>query len=59
MKVKTPETLVHEEMDAMPIHYKNFHKVLLSQATPEDIIGSSHSQSFVISVILEFLYRTL
>jgi Uma2 family endonuclease len=59
MKVNKPEILIYEEMDGTPIYYKNYYKVLLDQASPEDIMGSSHSQAFVISVILEFLYRTL
>jgi hypothetical protein len=51
--------LVYEEMDDKVIPYKNFHKVLLQQATIEDIMGSSQAQAIVISVILRFLYTHL
>lgn len=54
MQVILPEELMYEEIDGTPIPYKHFHKVLLSQATTEDITGSSQSQFVVISAILRF-----
>lgn len=33
MKVNTPEILIYEEMDGIPIYYKNYYKVLLDQAS--------------------------
>ncbi len=54
-----PDKLIYEEMDGNLVYYKNYHKVLLSQATIEEMIGSSVSQSMVVSLILRFLYKQL
>jgi len=59
MELVIPKTLVYEEMDGVPIPYKNFHKVLLSTATPEEISGSSVSQTIVVTAILRYLFRHL
>jgi Uma2 family endonuclease len=50
-----PDYLVYEMMDGIPIYYKDYKKVLNKQATLEDIMGSSRIQSFVISLIEDFL----
>ncbi len=57
MEVVIPKTLVYEEMDGFPILYKNFHKVIPGQASAEEIMGSSVSQSFVAAAILRYLFR--
>ncbi len=59
MELIIDKQLVYEEMDGRPVHYKNYHKVLLAQATFEDITGSSESQFVVISAILKYLYRSV
>jgi Uma2 family endonuclease len=59
MELVIPQQLVYEEMDGVPIPYKNFHKVLLSTATPEEIVGSSVSQTIVVTAILRYLFRHL
>jgi Uma2 family endonuclease len=59
MKTLTHDALVYEEMDGHPVMYKNFHKVLLSQANIEDIMGSSQSQSIVVSAIFQHLFSLL
>jgi Uma2 family endonuclease len=59
MELLIDKRLVYEEMDGKPVYYKNYHKVILSQATFEDVMGSSESQFVVISAILKELYRTV
>jgi Uma2 family endonuclease len=59
MELVIDKQLVYEEIDGRPIYYKNYHKVLLSQATFEDVMGSSESQFVVISAILKYLYRNM
>jgi hypothetical protein len=59
MQTIVKESLVYEEIDGHPIMYKNFHKVLLSQSTLEEIMGSSLSQSVVVTAILQFLLTHL
>jgi Uma2 family endonuclease len=50
-----PDYLISEMMDGFPIYYKDYKKVLNKQATLEDIMGSSRIQSFIISLIEDFL----
>jgi Uma2 family endonuclease len=50
-----PDYLIYEMIDGIPIYYKDYKKVLNKQATLEDIMGSSRIQSFVISLIEDFL----
>jgi Uma2 family endonuclease len=59
MELVIDKQLVYEEMDGKPVYYKNYHKVLLSQATFDDVMGSSESQFVVISAVLKELYRTV
>jgi Uma2 family endonuclease len=56
MRTESKVNLIYEEMDGHSIMYKNFHKVLLSQASIEDIMDSSVSQSLVVAAILRFLF---
>lgn len=51
--------LVYEEMDGKPVYCTNCHKVLLAQATFEDVTGLSESRFVVISAILKELYRAV
>lgn len=57
--IKIPEYLVYEVMDGKPVPYRGFQAVLNKEKTSEDIMGSSGLQSFVVSVLLRFLYRNL
>ncbi len=59
MEVVIPDAWIYEEMDGVPIPYKNFHKALLTKTSPEEIMGSSVSQALVVSAILRFLFRYL
>jgi Uma2 family endonuclease len=59
MELVIDQQLVYEEIDGRPVYYKNYHKVLLSQATFEDIKGSRESQFVVISAIFKYLYRAV
>ncbi|MDZ7877817.1 MAG: Uma2 family endonuclease [Saprospiraceae bacterium] len=54
-KASIPDYLVYEMMDGFPIYYKDYKKVLNNEATLEDITGSSRVQSFIISLIEDFL----
>jgi Uma2 family endonuclease len=54
-RASIPDYLVYEMMDGVPIYYKDYKKVLNNQATLEDIMGSSRIQSFIISLIEDFL----
>jgi hypothetical protein len=57
--IEADKRLVYEEIDGRPIFYKGHQRILVSQLNPEDIRGSSVSQSLVISLILRHLYRFL
>jgi Uma2 family endonuclease len=57
--IAVDKKLVFEEMDGKPILYKGYHRALMGEFTAESIMGSSISQSFVVSVILEFLYSSI
>ena len=57
--VRVDKRLVYEEMDRRPIFYKGYQRVLVSQLSLEDIMGSSTSQSLIIFLILRQLYRFL
>ena len=57
--IAVDKKLVFEEMDGKPIFYKGYYRALTGGFTAESIMGSSLSQSFVISVLLRYLYRSL
>lgn len=49
--------LVYEtDASGMPIYYKGYRRVLNGTLSPEAIIGSSSLQSFLVSLILDFLH---
>ncbi len=53
-----PVHLIYE-MAEEPIYYRDYQTVLRGAEEPEEIMGSSYLQSFVISVLLRYLMRHL
>ncbi|MCU0355617.1 MAG: Uma2 family endonuclease [Cytophagales bacterium] len=54
-----PKMLIYEEWDGMPVYYKGYRQVLNGEKQPEEIMGSSALQTYIVSVILGFLYKNL
>ncbi|MFN4305675.1 Uma2 family endonuclease [Sulfurihydrogenibium azorense] len=58
-KGKVPKELIYEMRYGKPIYYRDYDKVLEGEKTMEEVMGSSKLQVFIISVILDFLFKTL
>lgn len=58
-KQTVPEFLVKEWLDGKPIYYKGYRDVLNKTKKPEDILGCSSLQSFVIDYLLYLLYQNI
>jgi len=54
-----PKLLIYEEWDGIPVYYKGYQQVLDGEKQPEEMRGSSALQTYIISVILEFLYKNV
>jgi Uma2 family endonuclease len=59
MKTIHESSLVYEQIDGRPVYYKGYQNALYNIVTIEEIMGSSVSQSMVISILLNFLYKSL
>lgn len=59
VKAKIPTSLIYEIKDGKPIYYKDYDKVLQGEKHIEEVMGSSFIQSFIISVIVEYLFEKL
>ncbi|MCS6989956.1 MAG: hypothetical protein NZM06_10620 [Chloroherpetonaceae bacterium] len=53
------EALTYETHDAKPVYYRGYKKALRRELEPEAIMGSGYEQSFLISLILRFLFSNL
>lgn len=56
---EVPEALIYEMDNGVPIYYRGYKEVLAGTKQPEEIMGSSKIQSYVISMLMKFLYRNL
>ncbi len=56
---KIPNSLICEVIDGRPFYFKGYEEVLNGEKTPEDIMGSSSLQAFIISFLLKTLYKNL
>ncbi|RUM50946.1 MAG: Uma2 family endonuclease [Hydrogenothermus sp.] len=56
---KIPEYLIYEILDNKKIYYKDYKKVLSGEIPPEAVMGSSDLQAWIISIIMEFLFKNL
>ena len=54
-----PSALVYEEINDHPIFYKNYKSVLHKVETLENILARNILQSWIIKIILKFLYAKL
>lgn len=54
-----PTALIYEMDGGKPIYYRGYKEVLAGQKQAEEIMGSSKIQSYVISTLLKYLFRTL
>jgi Uma2 family endonuclease len=59
MKTIDETYLIYEQIDGRPVYYKGYQNALYNIVTIEEIMGSSVSQSMVISILLNFLYKSL
>lgn len=51
-----PDYLVKEEIEGIKFYYKGYKQVLNKTKKPEDIMGCSSLQSFIIEYLLDILY---
>ena len=51
-----PQSLVYETLDGQPLYYRGYRDVLAGRKTPEEIMGTSGLQSFIIQYLLEILF---
>mgnify|MGYP001773055671 CR=1 FL=1 len=56
---KIPKGLIYEMRYGKPIYYRDYDKVLEGEKSPEEVMGSSKLQVFIISIILNFLFKNL
>jgi hypothetical protein len=54
-----PEALIYEIMDGQPIYYRGYEAVLSGEKQPEEIMGRSSLQAFIIDYLLRTIYATL
>lgn len=58
-KQTIPKMLIYEEWDGIPVYYKGYRQVISGNKQPEEIMGSSALQTYIVSIILEFLYKNV
>jgi len=56
---KVPDYLICEIMDGQPIYYKGYQEVLTEAKTLEEIMGSSSLQAYIITYLLQILFKHL
>ena len=54
-----PKILIYEMRYGKPIYYRDYRKVLSNERSLEEIMGSSCLQSWLINLIVHYLYKTL
>ncbi len=54
---KIPENLVYEILGNKKIYYRDYKKVLSGELPPEAVIGNSDLQAWIISLIVEYLFK--
>lgn len=54
-----PARLIREVLNGRPLYYKGYREVLAGRAEPEDIMGSSDLQSFVITAIAATIWNSI
>jgi Uma2 family endonuclease len=54
-----PKMLIYEEWEGKPVYRKNYRQVLNGQKQIEEIMGSSGLQTYIVSIVMEFLYENL
>jgi hypothetical protein len=56
---KVPDRLVYEIMDGKPLYYKGYKDVLRNKKTPEEIMGASSLQAFLVSYLMQTVLKFL
>ncbi len=51
--------LTYEVVNGKPVYYRDYKKVLKGEKTPEEVMGSSNIQAFIIALIVGFLFSVL
>jgi Uma2 family endonuclease len=54
-----PTSLIYEELNGAPVYYRGYEAVLKKLVKQESIMGSSKLQSYITSLIFEFLILNL
>ena len=57
--IKVPDALIREEIDGKPYYYRGYKSVLNNEKTLEDIMGSSTLQSYIVEILLDFLFKNI
>ncbi|MEJ5339777.1 MAG: Uma2 family endonuclease [Aquificaceae bacterium] len=58
-KRRVPEVLIYEMKRGKPIYYRDYQKVLSGEKTPEEVMGSSKIQWFILYLIYSYLVQKL
>lgn len=57
---QVPDELIYETMaDGTPIYYRGYEQYLKGTKTAEALMGSSYLQGYIISIILQQLYKSV
>lgn len=54
-----PQSLVYETLDGQPLYYRGYRDVLAGRKTPEEIMGTSGLQSFILDYLLHVCHTAL
>ncbi len=59
LKKEIPKELIYEMKAGSPIYYRDYDKVLSGEKTPEEIMGSSSLQAYLLILIASYLKEKL
>ena len=54
---KGPDSFIYEYLDGKPFYYKGYKEAIRTNQNAEAVMGSSTLQAFIISYLLQLLYR--
>lgn len=57
--LQLPLVILREEINGQPYYYKDYQQVLSGEKQPEEIMGSSELQSYLVALVLRRLFNFL
>ena len=55
---KVPDSFIYEILDGKPLYYKGYREAMRTNQNAEAIMGASTLQAFILSYLVQILYRT-